>query len=253
MCVMYDDRDPQLSKNFINSIRKFHDEKELPIKEVKRTDKQEWVDDPHFYFRAKGLIAKEFINDYELVIVADSDQICLGSLDYVLNSSGWDVGTVLNWNRTDPNIYGLVSVFNIDPRKYFNAGLIAFRNNDVVDHLVHMCNSPYFHSLQYREQDILNIILHFGMYKVNCFDTEDTLSGYNAWHGLIAKGEGLRMKKINNDVVLLPDEGGYPIKPTFIKMFHWAGGSHENKNHRLSFNEEMIEYIDYLISEEKDE
>lgn len=252
MCVMDDDRDSKLAQNFKNSIRKFHDNKQLPIKLIRKADNEEYNADQNFYYRAKAIIAKDHIDDYELVIVADADQICLGSLDFVIGSQGWDIGTVLNWNRVDPEKYGLVTVFNINPQNYFNAGLIAFRSKEVVEHLDMLCHGPYFShpTMRYREQDLLNIMCHYGNYKVKCFDVEDSMYGYNAWHGLIAKGEGTKMELKDKRVILPVGKDGYPAKEKEIKIYHWAGGGNEIKNHRTVFNEDMIEHIDWLISEE---
>ena len=84
LLIINDNRDASLAKNFYNSLKKFHRDDELEIKIVDREDKEEWKSDPNFYYRAKAIIARDYMNDYDLVMVADADQICFGKLDYKL-------------------------------------------------------------------------------------------------------------------------------------------------------------------------
>jgi len=243
-----------MAQQMINSLRKFHSEEELPVIIITGDDlKARLTKDPAFFYRATPVIAKELLEEYELVLKLDADQVVMGSLDFVLNSKGWDVGTVINYNRVDPAMYGLVSVASVPPEEYYNAGFVAMRSKEFVEHWHNMCFTQHFDRLQYREQDLLNILCHYGIWKVKSFDEYDPVYEYAAWHGLLNKGEGLNMKISNGEVILPKGKEDYPTQDVKVKVYHYAGGGNEPKNHRLYFNEELIKHIDWLISDGKQE
>lgn len=246
-----DSNNRQYAKMMINSLHKFHPDLEVKIygdKEIAKY-KEKY---PNFFYMATPIIANELLQKYDTVVKLDADQIITGDLDFVLTSEGWDVGTVYNGNPTDFKTYGPITIQGVDPSEYFNAGFVALRNKEFVQHWLDLCNSRYFGRLQYREQDLLNIMCHYGEYKVKCFDDYDPFYNYRAWHGLRSKGEWLRVELKDNKLILPASENNYPDQDTEIKVLHWAGGNLPNKmNYRLFFNEEVIERLNYLTSDEK--
>lgn len=252
MFVVADDNNMELATNFINSVRKFHTEKELPIDIITGKELEEYrKDDPHFFYRATPIVAMKYMDEYETVIKADADQIMLGDIKHILSLRNYDVGTVLNYNRVDEKKFGLVTNWIIDPQAYYNCGFVAMKNKRFVEHWLKLCLSEHFEKIQYREQGLLNIMCHFGDYKVKCFDHKDVMHDYYAWHGLVCKGEGVHMV-LKDGVVTLPKaEDGYPPEDIIIKIHHYAGGGHEVRTHRTWFNEDLIKHIDYLISDDK--
>lgn len=252
-----DENNMQLANNMINSLRKFHSEEELPVHIVSGEELQNYLkQDPHFFYRATPIMAKKFMEEgYDYVLKLDADQIIMGDLDYVLNSEGWEVGTVINVNRVDPPKFGWIGLFSlVAPQEYFNCGLVAMKSKEFVDHWHSLCFSQYFERMPYREQGFLNLLTHFGTYKVKCFDHYDKIYDYGAWHGLLAKGEGMRMKLVDGKVILPrgeDDDQGYPDRDVEIKVYHFAGGGYDSKNHRIYFPEELINHIDWLISDER--
>jgi len=251
--VIADDNHLPLAKNLINSIRKFHSEKELPVHIVTGDElkgyRKEYRD---FFYKATPIVAEKFIDDYDMVLKLDCDQLCLGSLDFILNSTGWDVGTVYNWNRVDPKEFGLVQVWDIVPTQYFNCGFVAMRSKEFIQHWKQLCNSSHFDKYQYREQDLLNILTHYGNYRVKCFDDYDMMYDYSAWHGLKVKGETMKLVLRNGKVILPKGDDNYPERDVEIKIFHEAGGQNPNKgNYRLYFPEDIVAYIDDLVKEKK--
>ena len=76
------------------------------------------------------------------------------------------------------------------------------------------------------------------------------LHDISSWWGLIAKGEGMRMEKVTGGVKLSKGVDNYPDRDVDVKLYHFAGGGHEPKNHRILFNEEIISYIDWLQSDD---
>lgn len=242
-----DNKNMPMAKKFLNNLRKFHTEEELPFIIIDE-EKIKSYKDPYFFYRATPIIAKELIKDYELVLKLDCDQICLGNLSHIWEHNDYDVGTVLNINRVDPARYGFITTYVIDPQEYYNAGLVAMKSEGFVNRWYELCHSKYFDRLQFREQDLLNILCHFGNWKVKCFDRYDQLNDVSAWWGLIAKGETMKMVKNGDNVVLPKGADNYPDRDVLIKLFHYAGGGNEPKNHTLIFPEELVEYINYLQS-----
>lgn len=247
-----DEKNMPITRRMINSLRKFHSEKELPLVIVGGDDLSQRLEkDRSFFYRSTPVIARELIKEYEYVLKLDGDQLILGSLDFILSRRDFDVGTVSNYNRIDPPKYGLVTCAGIPPEMYYNAGLVAMRSEEFISHWHNLCFSPFFNNLQYREQDLLNIMCHFGTWKVRHFDQYDPVYDYTAWHGLAAKGEGLKMKLVDGKVMLPKAEDGYPNRDVEIKVYHFAGGGNESKNYRLCFDEELIKHIDWLVSNGK--
>lgn len=240
-----DQNNQRYAKQLENSLRKFHPESEIDFKLFTEADVGEKIN----YYRQKPMFARELLKEYELVIGADSDQIITGDLNYLLTEE-YDLGAVLNFNRVDPKKYGYVSCFNIPPNEYMNAGLVALRSLKLAEHWWRLCNSRYFETLQYREQDILNILVHYGDYKIECFDFPNKAKDYHAWHGLIAKGEYNKVIMRDGKMILPKAQDKYPEHDKEIKVLHTAGGGNEKKindSYKIYFNEEVSEYIDSLI------
>jgi hypothetical protein len=201
------------------------------------------------YYRSTPMFAKDLIDEYDLVLKLDSDQLVVGNLDFIFDK-GYDVGTVLNFNRVDPPKYGNVAVFDIAPTEYMNCGLVAMRSKRFIDHWWDLCNSNHFNNLKYKEQDLLNVLVHYGDYDITCFDFPDQAYKYSAWHGLISKGEYLKMEMRNGKLILPKAKDNYPEQDKEIKVLHSAGGGFEKRigdSYRRLFNEEVIKYIDSLI------
>lgn len=247
-----DQNNLKYADKMINSFRKFHPEAELILYGPKEIEK--WASkDPQFFYRATPIIASElFEKGYTAVCKLDADQIIMGDLNHIIDSDGYDVGTVLNFNRTDYKTFGPITTYIIDCTRYYNNGLVMMRNPAFVEHWKSLCfTDEIFNNLQYREQDILNILCYFGNYRVRCFDYPDPLTGEVTWNGLVCKGEGLRMVLKNGKVILPKSEDGYPTQDTVIKAFHWAGPNIEKFSYRTQFPEEIIKHFDWLISDEK--
>lgn len=246
-----DSKNMGYAKKMINSLHKFHPDLKVKIygdKEIAKY-KEKY---PHFFYMATPVIASELLKKYDLVLKLDADQIITGNLDFILNSEGWDIGTVYNGNPTDTQTYGPITIQGVEVAEYYNAGLVALQSKEFVQHWLELCESKYFGRFQYREQDLMNVLCHFGNYKVKCFDDVDKFYNYHAWHGLRSKGEWLRVKLEDDKLMLYPNNEGYPEEPKELKVLHWAGGDLPNKlNYRLFFTEDIIKRLDYLTSEDK--
>lgn len=259
---------------FWNSLVKFHDPNDIDmIFYTNETDENKlkllpkavqveqlgtFLQDPMFWYRQKPLLAEPLLEKYDLAIGMDCDQIVVGKLDYIFETKDYDVGTVLNWNRYDINYYPQVDIqqAGIYPVEYFNCGLVALRNKKFVHEWKVNCFSTQFDRLQYKEQDILNIMCYFGNYNVRCFDHGDGVANMHAWWGLISKGEYLRAKFIDNEIIIEKGLGDTPFPPQdmTLKVLHAGGGTVPDKmNYRKWFKDEkIISFFDYLVSNNSD-
>lgn len=251
----------------LNSLTKFHKPEEVDImlftnetrrealarlpKGVEVKDVTPFLDDPAFWYRQKPILAEQFMDDYELVLGMDADQLVLGDLNYIFDTKDYDVGVVVNWNRVDPQIYGFVEIMRlgIPPPEYYNAGFIAFRSKKFVHHMKVLCFAPEFNFMQYREQDVLAILTHFGNYNVRNFDAGDAPANYYAFHGLIGKGEWSRAV-LQGDKIIVPRGDGdtpFPPKDAEIKVAHLGGGAGAPKdNWGAYFSSEVMIRINEL-------
>lgn len=250
-----DEKNEQYLPYLINSLRKFHSEKELPLHIVKGDELKAYLkDDPMFFYRQKPVIAEKLIKDYSLVIGLDADQIITGDLSYLWKTYDYDVATVLNWNRYDINIYGLVQGWGIAPLEYFNCGLVAMRSEEFVHHWNIVSHSEQFNRLQYKEQDLLNVLCYYGNYNVRCLDHFDGPAKMNSWWGLISKGEWKDAKLQDGKIIIPKGKGNTPFPPREIdlKVIHWGGGKDGVKmNYNVFFPPEVAKHLDYLVSDKK--
>lgn len=255
--VAGNDENMQYARMMVNSLRKFHPDSEIRIFDAKDIEERGGMEQN--YYKLTPLIARELITEYKTVVRLDADQIILGDLNYILHMP-YDIGTVLNYNRVDPQKFGLIGLLSnapvngtqrwlIEPTEYYNCGFVAMRSQDFVEHWWDMCNSKFYDRLQYREQDLLNYLCVFGGYNVLCFDHYNLKDKYYAWHGLISKGEWHRAELRGDDIVL-PKADNYPVEDTVLKCIHWAAGGNEKKmNYKTYFSPEVCKRIDYLVSD----
>ena len=100
------------------------------------------------------------------------------------------------------------------------------RSEAFIKHWKNLCFSPQFDRMQYREQDLLNILCYYGNYNVRCFDLGDGPAKMSAWWGLLAKGEWLRAEMRGDEIVIPKGFGDtpFPNKDMTLKVIHFAGG-----------------------------
>lgn len=218
-----------------NSLRKFHSEEDLPLKRFDNLD-----NNPVFWYRATPLIAKDLLRDYEVVLKLDADQIITGDLSHIWEGD-FDVATVNNSNPREMKVYP-VSVWDIHPLAYQNCGFVVMKSESFVNHWWKLCLSPHFQSYQMREQDLLNIIIFYGDYKVKRLDES------NKWHGLVWKQYEPQVKLIDNKLIL-PKNNEWPQnEDKELVCWHVAGGNQPNKmNYRIRFQPDVVKFIDNLV------
>ncbi len=227
----------------IKSLRKFHTEEELPIvvisgEQLKNLLKQ----GPMFYYRATPIIAKDLWKQgYTEIIKIDSDSVITSKLDHLFEGD-FDVGVVNNANPREFKKYP-VSVWNIHPLSYVNCGLVVLKSERFINHWFNLCNSVHFDAYQFKEQDLLNIMVFYMDFKVMFLD-----SG-TKWNGLISKGYFPQME-IRDNKLILPKNNEWPAnEDKEICVIHFAGGRMPDKmNFKLFFKEEVQKWLTKLTA-----
>lgn len=253
-----DERNLPYAKKLIKSFKYFHPDIDFVLFTSALVGELEGVrilplgtKDPDIWYKQKPYFADKLFNEgYESVLGMDSDQLVLGKLDYLFDSVDYDIGTVLNFNPLDFRTYGEITIQGVHgTTEYYNCGLVMMRSHKLVKHWLELCNSKFFKRFKYREQDLLNIIAHFGEYKVKCFDDADDINGYYCWHGLLGSRETLKMKMVGEDVVLPKSDDLFPSRDIIYKVYHAGNGQtgYDKLNYRTLFEEEIVDYIDKIL------
>jgi len=229
----------EYAKMAANSLKKFH------------------PDIPHFIrpfdnlhnFRIYALHGMELAKEYELVINLDNDSIVTGSLDHIINDDSYDLGCVLNNNLIDPKL----QIWDTPYQFYANAGFVAIRGQRIWNWWHKLNHSMHWDKYKFREQDMLNIIFHYGDVKVKMFDHSQS------WHGLISKGRWDKLELKGDDIIMPKKQVDEYIKDKYpfkegdktIKVIHWAGGQVPKMNYWVHFTKPVAERLDYLVKETK--
>ena len=211
-----------------NSLKKFHPDIPHIIKKFELIHN----------FRIYALHGKELAKEYDLVINIDNDSIVTGSLDHIINDESYDLGCVLNNNLIDP----VLQMWDTRGQFYVNAGLVAIRGERPWEWWHKLNHSPHWQHYKFREQDMLNIMFHYGDLKTKIFDHSDM------WHGLIHKGQWDKFK-MKGDEIVLPKTENVCDKEKTIKVIHWAGGQVPKMNYWVSFPKKVAERLNYLVKE----
>lgn len=206
--------------------------------------------DEHFFYRATPIVAKNLLRDYSIVLKIDADTIITGNLDHVFEGD-FDVAVVNNSNPREDKAYP-IRFLDVDPMQYVCAGFVVMKSKAFVDHWLGLCRSKHFLNYQYREQDLLNLMVHYfgeevgGPYKVKFLDQGDS------FYNLASKGYTPKTKMVDGKIILPPvtDElGTYPESEKIIRAYHFAGGNNNpmKGKYRLVFPKDVADYIDTLV------
>lgn len=235
-----DDNNLKYLEMFKKSLRKFHSKEELPLREVTGAELQGYLQkDPQFFYRATPILAKE-LTEYDCVIKFDCDQIVTGDLS-ALWEGNFDVGVVNNSNPREMKDV-LVSVWNVHPLAYANCGLVVMKSKRFIDHWFNQCFKDHFNVYQYREQDLLNILIQYGDYIVKRFDEGDS------YYGLASKGYWPQVELDGKQLILRKNEEWPQESDKYIKVLHWAGGNVDKMNYQIRFQPEVIKRLDEIVS-----
>lgn len=252
---------------FFKSLTKFHSPKDIDMllytdetrpeelgklpEGIKIVDLKPYLADELFFYRQKPTLMEPLLDEYELVVGFDSDQLVVGDLTPLLESQDFDAGVVINWNRHDEKFFPVVEIgrLGIPPVAYYNCGLVALRSKAFCHNWLVNCYTNEFNFMQYKEQDVLNILCHFGNWNVRCFDMPDGPESPVSWYGIVGKGEWVRAVVENNKVMVKKGLGPTPFPPTDvqIRVLHWGGGNSGGKCNWASIcSEPLMERIHEL-------
>lgn len=237
----------------MNSLKKFHPD--IPIILIGEEQIKKY-NDPHFFYRATPIVASELLEEYECVVKLDADQIITGDLSHIWEGD-FDVAVVQNANPKETEAYP-VTVWNIPHQAYINCGFVVMKSKPFVKHWRKLCHTPHFDAYQFKEQDLLNIMIYYGDYVIKHLDMSDK------WHGLISKGywanielqpqtqDGLGSNPFpesRDSLRLILPKGVWPVDgDKQIVCLHYAGGNVQ-KWHDINtrFTPEVAKYIKELI------
>ena len=225
-----------------NSLRKFHSEEELPLMETTGQLLEDTLKkDSMFYYRASPVIAAQLIKNYECVIKLDCDQVICAPINEAWEGD-FDVKLVLNSNPREFKKYP-VMLWDIDPiQQYVNCGFVSMKSEKFIDHWHRLCYSPHFNNYQMKEQDLLNIIVHYGDYKAELLD-----NGEGFW-GLSSKGYWTQIE-LRKDKLVLPKNNEWNKIDKVVRVLHWAGGNTPNKmNFNVQFKPEVAKFLNELTN-----
>lgn len=238
-----DDNNLPYAEKMIKSLRKFHTEEELPVVVISGDQLKGFLkQDPMFYYRATPIIAKKLWSEgYNQIIKIDADSVITGDISHTWKDD-FDVGVVNNSNPREFKKYP-VSVWNIHPLSYVNAGFVVMKSERFINHWFNLCHSPHFDFYQMKEQDLLNIMVFYMDFKVKFLDAG------SKWHGLISKGYWPQVE-LRGDKLILPKSEEWPTdEDKEITVIHWAGGNIPDKmNFKLFFKEEVSKWLEKLTS-----
>jgi len=121
-----------------------------------------------------------------------------------------------------------------------NAGFIAIRGERPWEWWNKLNHSYWFTKYRFREQDMLNIMVHYGDMKCKIFDYSKN------WHGLVHKGQWDKFV-LRDDEIILPKTKDVCGEDKVIKIIHWAGGNVPKMNYHVYFKKPVAERLDYLV------
>lgn len=238
-----DQNNLQYAGKMINSLRKFHSEKELPLALIGPEKLKEVLPkDPMFFYRATPIIARDLWKQgYDTIIKIDADSVITSRLDHTWDGE-FDVGVVNNSNPREMKTYP-VSVWNIHPLSYVNCGYVVMKSERFINHWLNLCNSVHFDYYQMKEQDLLNIMVFYMDFKVAFLDAG------NKWNGLISKGYW-PLVELRDKKLILPKNNEWPAQEDKeICVIHVAGGNVPDKfNFNIHFKPEVAKWLNEITS-----
>lgn len=233
------------AKMMMNSFKKYHPDREitcLTYEDVKKL-RYKMQDIERVQNALTPFFLDDLIEKYDCLVRLDADQIITGNLDHVLEGD-YDVAVVQNSNPRELKKLK-VTVWDIDPLDYANCGFVVVKSKKFIRHWFNLCMTDRLWHYQYREQDILNILINYFNYKVKYLDNS------NKWHGLISKQYWNKII-LKDDKFILPKNEEWPIdEDKEIICLHWAGGTYPGKMHdlKIRFREEVANKLLWLTKD----
>lgn len=230
----------------LSSFKKFHPD--IPIyvltnKHISRELKKLPMFNNFYYLNP--VMSRLLADKYETVVHIDSDCIVTDRLEEVLECD-YDVAIVRNnsdgktaGNGPPETINGLIDVY-----KYANCGLIASTKKEFWEEWIYR-NIKFQNKYRQHEQDIVNILLSEGKYKVKILDSIETnvYYGVSNSYGSFTHWDSWKDIKLNENNKLV-------LNNKTIKVLHHAGGFVQEKlNIEELFSQDVAKYLKDLCED----
>src|SRR3990167_11356307 len=98
------------------SLFKFHPDIPLILIDQAAIDR---FKDPHFFYRATPIVAKNLLRDYDTVLKIDADTLVVGDLSHTWSDDSFDIGTCMNSNPREDKAYP-IRFLDVDPLEDVN-------------------------------------------------------------------------------------------------------------------------------------
>ena len=236
--VVADSNNMKFYENLKKTWEKTNPDIELRLfgeKEIKEQN------DPHFFYRATPVLGRELLKEYDTVIKIDADSLVFSDLSHTWDGD-FDLAVVQNSNPREAQKLE-VKLWNLHPLQYVNAGYVVMKSKKFVEHWYKQCFSPNFTAYRYREQDLLNILIFYGNYKVKFLDIADK------FHGLASKGYEPEMVLEKGKIILKSTDEWATDGDKEICITHFAGGNDPNKGkYKTMYSSKVAKHIDKLLA-----
>lgn len=194
------------------------------------------------------VVSSELVKyNFDKIVHIDADSIILGKLNELLDFKT-DLAVVRNNNDYDTASRfsdNPVLINNCKPENYFNAGLIASNNKEFWSYWIEQNKKAQ--GYPYKEQDILNLIVHSGKYTHNVLDPKEA----DCHYGISAHFGEKTFWDSSKEIV--KNENDFFLRKKKVKVYHQAGGHHHFPKLNLSFlfNEQTAKDIQNIIDSTK--
>lgn len=170
------------------------------------------------WYYMNPVICKKVADKYDLVVHLDADSIVTDRLTEVIKGD-YDVATVRNNNDFQRAGASPPLTFDnqIDPLTYANCGLVASTRKEFWEDWI-TNNAKHFNKFALHEQDVMNLLLSQGKYKVKLLDPieKPLYYGVSNSYGFSNPWESWKEIEIKEEKLYLNNK--------LIKILHNAGG-----------------------------
>jgi len=198
----------------------------------------------NFYY-LNPVMSNLLTSKYETVVHIDADCIVTDRLDEILQCD-YDVAVVRN--NSDKQTAGMgrpeTADGKVDVYKYINCGLIASTKKQFWEEWIYR-NIKLQNKYRQHEQDIVNLMLAEGRYKVKILDSINT----NLYYG-VANAYGTKSHWDSWKEITLEKDNKLYLNNKLIKVLHHAGGFVQEKlNIEELFSPEVSAHLKELCED----
>lgn len=232
---------------FIASFKHFHPDIELIIFAQEAIDYHFGRNEHLNFYNCKAYFAKLLYHEYDLVVNIDADHLILGELKSILQGD-YDVACPANYNVFSNASLKIISTGNqtttfVSDLNYFQGGLIASTSKHFWD-AYDYASMKHSHSLHYKENDVLNLILTLCNFKVKYLDGDANFKSneFHSYYGCASLGQ---------EHLAVVDNGQIKINGKPVIAYHFARAGINKPPVGSLFKKEVTEFIYSTIVKQK--